>query len=152
MIHDICCCGSPEPGRRGPHLVPECLPASLFPRPPTVHPAPQLQPSFSFPGSPTWERGHGLFGGVAHNIRLTSRAMWLLRKITAVFFLLSLLLWTLVTLLLMCEPMANEYPQVSLRDYKVMKRVAPSGNKSVEGEFFFFSMRDSCNVVSSHIL
>lgn len=64
--------------------------------------------------------------------------MWLLRKITAVFFLLSLLLWTLVTLLLMCEPMANEYPQVSLRDYKVMKRVAPSGNKSVEGEFFFF--------------
>lgn len=64
--------------------------------------------------------------------------MWLLRKITAVFFLLSLLLWTLVTFLLMCEPMANEYPQVSLRDYEVMKGVAPSGNKSVEGKLFFF--------------
>ena len=96
-----------------------------------------------------WERGHGYVGGVAHNIRLTSRAMWLLRKITAVFFLLSLLLWTLVTFLLMCEPMANEYPQVSLRDYEVMKGVAPSGNKSVEGKL---PMRDSCNVVSSHIL
>ena len=59
--------------------------------------------------------------------------MWLLRKITVVFFLLSLLLWTLVTFLLMCEPMANEYPQVSLRENKIMKGVALSKNKSLEG-------------------
>lgn len=48
-LHDICCCDSPEHGRRGPHLVPECLPASPFPRPPTAHPAPQWQPSLLVP-------------------------------------------------------------------------------------------------------
>jgi len=60
----------------------------------------------------------------------------LLSRITALFFLLSLTLWTVVTFVLMCEPVANEYPlfgRVSLQEYVDAKGVATSKSDGIEG-------------------
>jgi len=62
--------------------------------------------------------------------------IWLLSRITALFFLLSLTLWTVVTFVLMCEPVANEYPlfgRVSLQEYVDAKGVATSKSDGIEG-------------------
>lgn len=60
----------------------------------------------------------------------------LLSRITALFFLLSLTLWTVVTFVLMCEPVANEYPlfgRVLLQEYVAAKGVATSKSDGIEG-------------------
>lgn len=60
----------------------------------------------------------------------------LLSRITALFFLLSLTLWTVVTFVLICEPVANEYPlfgRVSLQEYADAKGVATSKGDGIEG-------------------
>jgi len=60
----------------------------------------------------------------------------LLSRITALFFLLSLTLWTVVTFVLMCEPVANEYPlfgRVLLQEYVDAKGVATSKSDGIEG-------------------